>query len=59
MAHRPNCGGELNVMAAIQTAPFVERIIKLLGAVPDPVAAMLAAGRVSRGGAQPADGARD
>jgi hypothetical protein len=36
--HRPNCGGGLKVMAAIQEAPFIERIIKPLGAA-DPGAA--------------------
>jgi hypothetical protein len=38
MDRRPNSGGELKVMAAIQEALFIERIIKLLGAA-DPGAA--------------------
>ncbi|HEY6353634.1 MAG TPA: hypothetical protein VIY30_04030 [Burkholderiaceae bacterium] len=38
MDHRPNCGGELKVMAAIQKVPFIDRIITLLGAA-DPGAA--------------------
>ena len=31
MAHCPNCGGELKIIAAIQDAPVIEKMLTHLG----------------------------